>query len=263
VAASPAAAAAAAPAAVAPPPEIRLAGVHVAYEGGRRPALRGLDLVIPRGRTLALVGETGAGKSTVASLLLRFLDADAGTVTVDGVPLASIDPAAWRRSIAWVPQAPHLFAGTVADNIRLARPDATDGQVDAAAREAGADAFIRALPLGYATRLGEEGARLSGGQQQRIAIARAFLRDAPFVILDEATSHLDAASEAAIADAVRRLVRRRTVLVISHRLRLAAEADVVAVLAGGRSVEVGPPADLLLHDGPYRRLLAIEAEGGS
>jgi ATP-binding cassette subfamily C protein CydD len=260
---APVAPSAPAPAHVASPPEIRLAGVHVAYEGGRRPALRGLDLVIPRGRTLALVGETGAGKSTVASLLLRFLDADGGTVTVDGVPLASIDPAAWRRAIAWVPQAPHLFDGTVADNIRLARPDATDAQVDAAAREAGADAFIHALPLGYATRLGEEGARLSGGQQQRIAIARAFLRDAPFVILDEATSHLDAASEAAIADAVRRLVRRRTVLVISHRLRLAAEADVVAVVAGGRSVEVGRPADLLLRDGPYRRLVAIEAEGGS
>jgi thiol reductant ABC exporter CydD subunit len=249
------------PGAVSTPPEIRLAGVHLAYEGGRRPALRGLDLVIPAGRTVALVGESGAGKSTVASLLLRFVDADAGEVTVGGRPLTSIDAAAWRRSIAWVPQAPHLFAGTVADNIRLADPSATDARVEAAAREAGAAEFIEELPQGYATRLGEDGARLSGGQQQRLAIARAFLRDAPVVVLDEVTSHLDAASEQAIADAVARLVRRRTVLVISHRLRLAARADVVVVLAGGRSVEVGAPAELLARDGAYRRLVLIETEG--
>jgi len=248
--------------AVATPPEIRLTGVHLAYEGGRRPALRGLDLVIPAGRTVALVGASGAGKSTVASLLLRFVDADAGEVTVDGRPLASIDAAAWRRSIAWVPQVPHLFAGTVADNIRLADPCATDARVEAAAREAGAAEFIGELPLGYATRLGEDGARLSGGQQQRLAIARAFLRDAPVVVLDEVTSHLDAASEQAIADAVDRLVRRRTVLVISHRLRLAARADVVVVVAGGLAVEVGAPADLLARDGAYRRLVALEAEDG-
>jgi ABC-type multidrug transport system fused ATPase/permease subunit len=149
----------------APPPEIRFAGVHVAYEDGARPALRGLDLLVPAGRTVALVGESGAGKSTAAGLLLRFVDADAGAVTVDGEPLDGIDPAAWRRSIAWVPQAPHLFAATVADNIRLARPDATDAQVEAAARDADADGFIRALPQGYGTLLGEDGARLSGGQQ--------------------------------------------------------------------------------------------------
>jgi ATP-binding cassette subfamily C protein CydD len=245
------------------PPAIRLEGVHVAYEHGRRPALRGLDLEVPAGRTIALVGETGAGKSTVASLLLRFLESDAGAVTVDGVPLASIGVDAWRRSIAWVPQAPYLFAGTVAENVRLARPGATDAEVEAAARDAGAHGFVRALPLGYATPLGEDGARLSGGEQQRIALARAFLRDAPFVILDEVTSHLDPVSEGAIVRAVARLARRRTVLVISHRLRLAATADTVVVLAGGRAVEAGPPAQLLARDGPYRRLVAIEAEGGS
>ncbi len=250
-----------APAPATSPPEIRFTDVHVAYEDGARPALRGLSLVVPAGLTVALVGESGAGKSTAAGLLLRFVGADAGAVTVDGEPLDGIDPAAWRRSIAWVPQAPHLFAATVADNIRLARPDATDAQVEAAARDADADGFIRALPQGYATMLGEDGARLSGGQQQRIAIARAFLRDAPVVVLDEATSHLDAASERAIADAVARLVRRRTVLLISHRLRLAARADLVAVLHAGVAVEVGPPAELAGRDGPYRRLLAIEAEG--
>jgi thiol reductant ABC exporter CydD subunit len=245
------------------PPAIRLEGVHVAYEHGRRPALRGLDLDVPAGRTVALVGETGAGKSTVASLLLRFLESDAGAVTVDGVPLASIDVDAWRRSVAWVPQAPYLFAGTIAENVRLARPGATDAEVEAAAREAGAHEFVRALPLGYATPLGEDGARLSGGEQQRIALARAFLRDAPFVILDEVTSHLDPVSEGAITRAVERLARRRTVLVISHRLRLAAMADTVVVLAGGRAVEAGPPAELLVRAGPYRRLVEIEAEGGS
>jgi ABC-type multidrug transport system fused ATPase/permease subunit len=237
--------------------------VHVAYEHGRRPALRGLDLEVPAGHTVALVGETGAGKSTVASLLLRFLDPDAGSVTVDGVPLASIAVDAWRRSIAWVPQAPYLFAGSVADNVRLARPGATDAEVEAAVREAGAHEFVRALPLGYATPLGEAGARLSGGEQQRIALARAFLRDAPFVVLDEVTSHLDPVSERAITSAVARLARRRTVLVISHRLRLAAIADAVVVLAGGRAIEAGPPAELLVRAGPYRRLVEIEAEGGS
>ena len=130
-------------------------------------------------------------------------------------------------------------------------------------REAGAHEFVRALPLGYATPLGEAGARLSGGEQRRIALARAFLRDAPFVVLDEVTSHLDPVSERAITSAVARLARRRTVLVISHRLRLAAMADAVVVLAGGRAIEAGPPAELLASGGPYRRLLEIEAEGGS
>jgi ABC-type multidrug transport system fused ATPase/permease subunit len=182
---------------------------------------------------------------------------------VDGVPLVSIGVDAWRRSVAWVPQAPYLFAGTVAENVRLARPGATDAEVEAAAHAAGAHEFVRALPLGYATPLGEDGARLSGGEQQRIALARAFLRDAPFVILDEVTSHLDPVSEGAIVRAVARLARRRTVLVISHRLRLAAMADTVVVLAGGRAVESGSPAQLLARDGPYRRLVTIEAEGGS
>jgi len=243
------------------PPEIRFRDVRYAYDAGRRPALRGLDLTIGTGRTVALVGETGAGKSTVGSLLLRFIDADAGSISVDGAPLDSIEPSAWRRAVAWVPQSPHLFTGSVADNIRLARSDATMDEVETAAREAHAQEFIRALPESYETPLGEAGFRLSGGQQQRLAIARAFLRDAPFVILDEATSHLDPASEEAIADAIGRLVRRRTVLIISHRLRLAGIADEVVVLDAGRAVEAGAPSRLLLHDGPYRRLVEANDEG--
>ena len=169
---------------------------------GQRPALQGFSLTIPHGQTVALVGPTGAGKTTVASLLLRFLDPDAGRISVGGMPLDDIDRAMWRGQVAWVPQLPHLFHGTVADNIRLARPEAGMDAVIAAARAAHADEFIAALPRGYDTPLGEGGARLSGGQRQRLAIARAFLKDAPVLILDEATASLDAGSEALIRDAL-------------------------------------------------------------
>ena len=167
----------------------------VTYPGRTAPALDGFDLVIPERGVVALVGATGAGKTTVANLLLRFIEPDAGSIRVGGLPLASIDLAAWRSHVAWVPQRPYLFHGTVADNIRLARPDASGEEIRDAAREAGADTFIDAMPGGYDTPVGEDGIRLSGGQRQRIALARAFLTGARLVILDEATSHLDAASE--------------------------------------------------------------------
>ncbi len=177
------------------------------------------------------------------------------------MPLESIDVGSWRAHVAWVPQRPHLFHGTVADNLRLARPDATDEDLVAAAEQAGAASFIKALPKGFDTPVGEDGLRLSGGQRQRLAIARAFLVDAWLVILDEATSHLDAESETAIRDAVARLAARgRTVLVVSHRLRLAETADDIVVLDHGRVVETGAPADLAGRDGPYRRLLAAAAD---
>jgi ABC-type multidrug transport system fused ATPase/permease subunit len=160
-----------------------------------------------------------------------------------------------------VSQRPHLFAGSVADNIRLARPEADDEAVTAAARAAGAIGFIERLPRGFDSPVGERGARLSGGQRQRVAIARAFLRDAPLLILDEATSQLDEAGEAALADTLERLVTGRTVLLIAHRLGLAQRADRVAVLEGGRVIEAGPPARLLMSDGPYRRLLVDAGDG--
>ena len=217
--------------------------------------MHGFSLTIPHGQTVALVGPTGAGKTTVASLLLRFIDADAGRISVGGLPLDSIDRAAWRGQVAWVPQLPHLFHGTIADNIRLARPEAGMEAVIAAARAAHADEFIATLPRGYDTPLGEGGARLSGGQRQRLAIARAFLKDAPVLILDEATASLDARSEALIQDALARLTVGRTVLIIAHRLALAYAADQIVVMDAGRAVEAGSHEGLLAQGGLYRQLV--------
>ena len=245
--------------------DVRFAYPAPAAEGspgnGQRPALQGFSLTIPHGQTVALVGPTGAGKTTVASLLLRFLDPHAGRITVGGLPLDSIDRAMWRGQVAWVPQLPHLFHGTVADNIRLARPEAGMDAVIAAARAAHADAFIEALPRGYDTPLGEQGARLSGGQRQRLAIARAFLKDAPVLILDEATASLDARSETLIRDALARLLAGRTVLIIAHRLTLAYAADQIVVMDAGRAVETGSHRALLAQDGLYRRLVATYETG--
>ncbi len=236
--------------------DIHFERVSFAYADGQRPALQDFSLHIPHGQTIALVGATGAGKSTAAQLLLRFIEPDRGSITLDGVPLNEIDLSAWRAHVAWVPQQPHLFHGTVGDNIRLARADASDADVIAAAQAAHAHDFITQLPQGYATPIGERGARLSGGQQQRLAIARAFLKDAPCLILDEVTSHLDSVSEAAIQDALERLLRGRTVLIIAHRLKLVYSADRVAVLDRGRVIEVGDPRALLTQGGPYQDIVA-------
>ncbi len=241
--------------AVTEPPRITLRDIEFTYPAREAPALAGASLELRPGESVALVGASGAGKSTVSNLLLRFFDADSGSISVDGSPLDGIGRAAWRASVAWVPQRPHLFEGSVADNIRLARPDATDDEVAAAARAANATEFIERLPQGLETPVGEGGTRLSGGQRQRLAIARAYLRDAPVLILDEATSHQDEASEVAIADALERLVAGRTVLLIAHRLRLAQRADRVVVLDAGRVVEQGTPAELLAAGGAYRRLI--------
>ncbi len=242
--------------------DIRFNQVSFAYDGGQRPALQDISLHIPHGQRVALVGATGAGKSTVANLLLRFSEPHNGSITIAGIPLSEIDPAAWRSQVAWVPQQPHLFDGTIADNIRLAKPAAARDEVVAAAMAAHAHEFIARLPQGYYTPIGEQGARLSGGQQQRLAIARAFLKDAPFLILDEATSHLDAESEALIQDALERLLRGRTVLIIAHRLKLIYAADQVVVMQHGRAVEAGKHEALLAQNGAYRQLVA-SYEGGA
>jgi len=219
--------------------------VRVAYEGGARPALRGFTLAVAHATTVALVGETGAGKSTVAGVLLRFVEPDSGGVLVGGVALSAIDPVRWRASLAYVPQHPSLFHGSIAENIRLGRQGATDEEVIAAARAAHADAFVSALPGGYATPVGERGARLSGGERQLIALARAVLRDAPLLVLDEVTAHLDAENEARVMESLTRLRKGRTVIVITHRPALARDADLVAVMRAGGVVDVGPPASLV------------------
>jgi ABC-type multidrug transport system fused ATPase/permease subunit len=238
-----------------PPLPIVLDDVHLAYDQGTRPALRGVSLALAPGEKVALVGPSGAGKSTLAYLLLRFLEPDRGTITAADRPLADLDPAAWRRQIAWVPQNPTLFYGTVADNIRLGRPEAGLDEVIWAARQAHAHEFVARLPQGYDTLLGERGARLSGGQGQRLALARAFLQDAPLLLLDEATANLDPEVEQLIQKALERLLRGRAALIIAHRLHTIYRADRILVLDAGRVVQEGSHADLLSRDGLYRRLV--------
>jgi thiol reductant ABC exporter CydD subunit len=212
---------------------VRFENVTFAYPSRQALVLDGLDLELRPGEMVALVGASGVGKSTVASLLLRLATPSAGRVTVGGVDLERCDAAAWRQQLAWVPQHPTLFRGTVADNIRLGRSDASDGDVRAAARLACADEFVRALPSGYDTLVGDGGRPLSAGEGRRIALARAFLRDAPLVVLDEPTADLDPATAALIGVAVERLRTARTVLLIAHRPELASRADRVLTLEGG------------------------------
>ncbi|MEK6440298.1 thiol reductant ABC exporter subunit CydD [Pseudonocardia sp. T1-2H] len=196
--------------------DLRFEGVGVTYPGRDHPALEGFDLTVPAGSTVLLSGPSGAGKTTLLSLLLRFVEPTRGRVTVGGRDLAALDPDAWRRELAWVPQDPHLFDDTLAGNIRLGAPDASDAQVRRATSLAELDEVVAGLPDGYATRLGERGARLSAGQRQRVALARAFLRDAPIVLLDEPTAHLDPENARAVRRAVTRLVEGRTALVVAH-----------------------------------------------
>jgi ATP-binding cassette, subfamily C, bacterial CydD len=214
---------------------LRFERVTFAYPSRQALVLDGLDLELRPGETVALVGASGAGKSTVASLLLRLATPTAGRITAGGVDLAHCDTDAWRRQLAWVPQHPTIFRGTVADNIRLGRGDATDGDVRVAARLACADEFVRTLPAGYDTVVGDGGRPLSAGERRRIALARAFLRDAALVILDEPTADLDAANAALVGGAVERLRADRTVLLIAHRPELASRADRVLVLGHGKT----------------------------
>jgi ABC-type multidrug transport system fused ATPase/permease subunit len=226
---------------VAPNPahaEVRFEAVSFSYPSRPAQVLRALDLELRPGETVALVGESGAGKSTVVSLLLRLVDPTAGRVTVGGVDLAECDTEAWRRQVAWVAQKPTIFRGTVADNIRLGDATASDARVESAAAFAGADAFIRSLPRGYATLVGDGGRPLSAGERRRIALARAFLRDAPLVVLDEPTADLDAESAAQVARSTEILRGDRTVLLVTHRAELARGADRVVTLRSGRATSV-------------------------
>ena len=225
------------------------------YPGSDRPALKGINLILPARTCTALVGRSGAGKSTLVNLLLRFMDVEDGRISANGIPLTDLSVEMWREYVALVPQRPYLFSGSVRANIRLARPDASDAEVVQAAELAAATEFIQRLPQGYDTEIGERGARLSAGQIQRIAIARAFLKDAPLRVLEEPTSSLDPESEVLIRQALERLMHDRTVLVIAHRYNTIAHAEQTAVLEDGQIVEVGQPAELGRRNGPYSRFI--------
>ena len=242
--------------------EIRFETVFFSYDPGA-PVLAHLDLVAPAGRTTALVGASGGGKTTIFNLLQRFWVPEKGTISIDGQSVTGLSLASLRRQIALVSQDVFLFDGTIRDNIKAGRRDASEEQVAAAARAAHADGFIRSLPRGYDTSVGELGAQVSGGQRQRIALARAFLKDAPIILLDEPTSALDSETELVIQRALAELSKGRTTLVIAHRLATILRADLIHVIEDGRVVESGTHHDLLRAKGAYARLyrLQFETEG--
>jgi ATP-binding cassette subfamily B protein len=249
------------PAVLPQPPQGRVALERVRFAYPSRPgqwALDDVSLAVEPGETVALVGPSGAGKTSLFQLLLRFYDPQSGRVLVDGLDVATLDPAALRAGIALVPQEPLIFGATAADNIRYGRPGATDAEVRDAAEAASAAGFIAALPQGFATHLGARGITLSGGQRQRIAIARAILKDAPILLLDEATSALDAESEQAVQQALERLSHGRTTLVVAHRLATVRRADRILVLDQGRIVASGTHEALVRDGGLYARLAALQ-----
>ncbi len=243
--------------------EVGFEGVSFTYPS--RPdtsALDGVNLTVKAGENIAIVGPSGAGKSTIIQLLQRFYDPKAGQITLDGIPIKDLARADLRGAMSLVPQEPVVFAASAMENIRFGRLDASDAEVEAAARAAAAHDFIAALPDGYDTQLGERGVMLSGGQRQRIAIARAILRDAPVLLLDEATSALDAESERAVQDAVEEMSRNRTTIIVAHRLATVKRADRIIVMQDGRIVATGSHASLVAEDGLYARLARLQFTDG-
>ena len=224
------------------------------------PVIRDMSFTVEAGKTTALVGPSGGGKSTIVALIQRFYAPDSGAISIDGTSLESIDTSSLRNNMAYVSQNPILFQGSIRENLRYARPDATDAEIEQAAKSAQADAFISALPDGYDTLLGENGANLSGGQRQRLSIARAIVRDAPILLLDEATSALDNESEALVQNALEGLMKGRTTLVIAHRLSTISSADKIVVVDGGKVVDQGTHKQLLKRTkGVYARLNKVGA----
>jgi len=239
--------------------EIRFDRVHFGYVENH-PVLNGVSFTAAAGKTTAIVGASGAGKSTVIALLERFYDVWDGSIEIDGQNIAGVTKRSLRGAIAYVSQQPYLFEGTIRDNIRYGRPGATDAEVEAAAVQAQADAFIRVQPHGYETLVGENGMSFSGGQRQRLSIARAILRDAPILLLDEATSALDNESEARVQEALEQVMKGRTTIVIAHRLSTVVGADRIIVLEAGHLIEEGSHAELMANrHGVYYRFHQMQA----
>ncbi|MBO0831062.1 MAG: ABC transporter ATP-binding protein, partial [Actinobacteria bacterium] len=230
---------------------IELRDVHFGYAGQRTEAIGGVSLSIKPGETVALVGQTGAGKSTLVKLIARFYDVTSGSVLIDGTDVRAFDLPAYRQQLGVVPQEPYLFAGTVRDAIAYGRPEATDAEVEAAARGVGAIEMISRLPGGFRHEVAERGRNLAAGQRQLIALARAYLVDPAILLLDEATAALDLAAEAAVNRATEQLASRRTTIVVAHRLTTAAKADRIVMLADGKVVEIGTHDELLAQGGSY------------
>ncbi|MBV9454226.1 MAG: thiol reductant ABC exporter subunit CydD [Rubrobacter sp.] len=229
--------------------------VGYSYPGSVRPALSGVSLALPAGTCTAVIGPSGAGKSTLVNLLIRFVEPESGRITANGLCVEDLSVETWREKVALVPQRPYLFYGSILDNIRLARPNATREEIERAVVLAGASGVVERLPQGYDTEVGERGVRLSGGEVQRVAIARAFLQGTPVLVMDEPSSSLDPESERLIGVALERLMRDRTVLVVAHRLNTVYRADRIAMLEEGRLVEVGNHTDLIERSGPYARFV--------
>jgi ATP-binding cassette subfamily B protein len=244
--------------------EIAFDNVSFSYPGRpNRPVFSHLGFTVAPGEKVAIVGPSGAGKSTLFQLMMRFYDPVDGAVRIDGVEAREADPAEWRSRMALVPQEPVIFAASAADNIAYGAPEATMAQIEAAAEQAAALDFVRALPEGLQTRLGERGVTLSGGQRQRLAIARAILKDAPILLLDEATSALDAENEVLVQEALDHVMQGRTTLIIAHRLATVLAADRILVMDGGRIVEQGRHAELVARNGLYARLARLQFDAGA